>query len=114
MSISEIVNNNLQLTECGYSYDDGETTMCLSNNFIKSLLLTPTIDQLTKNFKIKDICIVGAGKGGYRVAEKYKNDLPTAEYTLMSDADHNFSEVSVQNQIMLIIKKRLGIDQDRC
>lgn len=105
-AIIDIFSSNIHQSQKGPRYyDDKENKVRLSPEFMESLIGMPTIEKATKMTKNKDIEIIGAGKGGYKIAEKYHLNLPKSEYTLLPNADHNFSNKQDVNKIIEIISE---------
>lgn len=114
LAIADIFLSNIRQSQKGQKYyDDGENRVRLSPKFIESLTQMPTIEKVAQMTKNKDIKIIGAGKGGYKIAEKYHINLPKSEYTLLPGANHNFSNKKDFEKINKIIKGRLGTSPSR-
>ncbi|HDQ16807.1 MAG TPA: hypothetical protein ENN31_01645 [Candidatus Vogelbacteria bacterium] len=94
-------------------YNDGKYMFKVSQSFLNSIKICKPIDVLTKNIKDNGcrIDIFGAGKGGYKTAEQYHQNLIGSNYFFLSDADHEFKNKLSKRKILGIIKKRLGAKQ---
>jgi predicted esterase YcpF (UPF0227 family) len=109
LSISDIFLSNLKIKNGKSFYEDKEVNVKISHEFVESLKQTLSIEKLTKISGIKKVHIVGAGLGGYRVAEQYHAALLDSSYTFLPNAGHDFLDVRSTEEIMEIIKKQLGI-----
>lgn len=105
LSISDIILPNVKNSR----YNDGENTFDLYQSFLDSIKSCLSIEDAAKNIKNGErVTIVGAGKGGYKVAERYRDNIFGSQYILLPNADHGFSEEIDQQKILEIIKKWLG------
>lgn len=113
LAITNIIYPNLQAQGSAQIYNDGETLIVLSREFVASLAREPSIEEVSQNKGGGEIHIVGAGRGGHKIAERYHALIPHSRYTLLQGADHNFSDKQSTQEINMIIKKRLEIISSR-
>lgn len=113
LEITNIIYPNLQVQGNAQIYNDGETLVVLSREFIMSLARAPSIEEVAQNKGGDEIYIVGAGCGGHKIAERYYALIPHTHYTLLKSADHNFSDRQSVQEINMIIKKRLEVISSR-
>jgi len=81
----------------------------ISSEFTRSLKKMPSIEELAGRTGLRDVHVIGAGLGGFAVAERYHSCLPDSEYLFLADADHNFSNEKDRLTITRVIKERLGL-----
>ncbi len=108
LPVSEIFLSNTQTVSGKYVYDDGITRLELSAQFIASIK-KPSVTKIKpqKSLSVGYVDILGAGKGGYRIAERYAKALPQSHYMYLRNATHNFDSENDTKIITQLIKKRL-------
>jgi predicted esterase YcpF (UPF0227 family) len=106
LPIKEIVYPNLRKKLNTWTYNDGHKEVILSESFVNSLKKTPSIKSVANQAKSRDVHIVGAGKGGSKVAENYHHYIPQSNYTLLPQSDHNFSSKEDRLKLASIIKSK--------
>ncbi|MFH1145633.1 MAG: hypothetical protein V1707_01565 [bacterium] len=107
LAIADIVIPNIRYRDGTLIYDDGQSQVELSPEFVESLSLAPSIEKAAQHAKKKDIHIVGAGRGGYLVAGSYHSCIGQSSYTLLPNSDHAFSDKKGLDDLFEIIKQRL-------
>ena len=109
VSITDIILPNIKRG----GYDDGTYTFKVSPSFLNSVKISEPIEVLVRNIKNTGhhIYIFGAGRGGYRIAEQYHQNLVGSIYFFLPNADHEFSNRSSRQRILQVIKKRLDAKQ---
>lgn len=109
LSITDIILPN---TKHG-TYNDGTYTFQASKTFLDSIEESDSIEVLTRNIqnKASHIDILGAGRGGYKIAKQYHQNLVGSSYFLLSEANHEFSDQISRQKILGILKKRLDTRQ---
>lgn len=81
-----------------------------SPTFLKSVRACDSIKSLGTGIRNGGhIFIFGAGKGGYKIAEQYHQNLSRSRYIFLSEADHDFSDTTSRRKISKKIKERLGV-----
>lgn len=109
VSIKDIFLTNIkQKKDAEIFYEDYERKIKLSREFCESILNVFSISEVLNRKLEYQIDIIGAGKGGYKIAEPYKSFLRYGDYRFIPDADHNFSNEKYHQEIFSLIKKRLG------
>lgn len=111
-TVKDVIMSNLKHDDKSSIYDDGEYRISLSLDFFNSIQSLPSIDKgAIQQTSIKELSIFGAGKGGYKIAERYLHHLPHAQYTFLQNADHNFSHEQEIHSMLVSIKKRLDVQR---
>ena len=106
LRITDIVLPNVEDNR----YFDGIHTFDLSQEFIESLKTCPSIENVSKKLRTgENVFIFGAGRGGFKIAELYKENITGCHYFFLPEADHNFSEELDRQKILDLIKKRLDL-----
>lgn len=107
--ISKIILPNTKMERGRYVYNDGIRKLFLSSSFMRSIKRSPSMQKVAYSIQSKHILIIGAGKGGHRIAERYYRALPNACYRLLLGADHNFSRTKDVQKLVLIIETWLDV-----
>lgn len=105
ISIADIILSNISRG----IYDDGEYTFKASSDFLNSIKESKSINILTNDIdnNVYTIDIFGAGKGGYKIAEEYHQNLTDSDYFFFPNAEHKFEDQASRREILQVIKKRL-------
>lgn len=113
LTIAEIIAPNLYEENSILTYGDGTRHTILSYEFASSLKDTPSIENVCETCHARDVCIIGAGNGGYKIAEKYAAHIMSSQYLFLPNANHDFSSPNDRKRIFEVIKKRLEIMPSR-
>lgn len=113
LSVSDIVVPNLKHENGAWLYDDGEYKMQISTAFVESIKRLPSIKESCERLQNAEVCILGAGKGGHKVAEQYHQSTPHSQYIFLPNADHAFSDEENKREILTTIEKRLDTMSSR-
>lgn len=108
LSLSDIFLPNTKRQNNVYVYSDSEREIKLKPEFVESLKSVYPIERLGSLGRKDEIDIIGAGRAGYRIAEKYHKALKNSSYTLLPDSDHDFSSKKDQAAILDQLLKKLG------
>jgi hypothetical protein len=107
--IKDIISNNIKSINGSYIYNDGNTKLNISSEFVESVKSAPTIKESAANVISNNVYIFGAGKGGHKIAIQYSWCIPQSKYFLSPNSDHQFSDENNKKQIIEVIKKQLGL-----
>ena len=113
LALADIVLNNAKHYDGAYFYADGKRRVELSPEFVESIKRMPPIEKSPVNMTSQDIYIFGAGRGGYKIAERYQKHMPHAHYIFLPYANHEFSTEDDRQRILAVIKKRLDAMSNR-
>lgn len=104
LSISDIISPRIYMHKSKSFYKDSERQIELNNKFLQSLKKTSTLKTSCELSQSRKVFIVGAGKGGYKIAQQYAEYLPASMHRFLPTADHNFSKTKDRKEIIKIIK----------
>lgn len=102
--IADIILPSLKRNGESYLYSDGTHHLSISQNFIQSVKNAPSIEKSAQNIRSNRVHIFGAGKAGYKIAEQYHAYLQNSDYSLIPNADHDFSAEEDLQKIFMTIK----------
>lgn len=102
-----LLDPSMNVSEIVKSLGNG---FAFSPTFLKSVRACASIENLATNIQSGErIFIVGAEKGGHKIAEQYHQNLSGSQYVFLSGANHDFSDETSRQEIFQIIKGRLGM-----
>ena len=91
LSIDDMAHRILARHDGRWVLENEGSAAPVSDAFVHSLSHVPSVPTVAQAMTSTVVHVIAAGKGGWKVARQYYSDLPSASYTLLPNADHNFS-----------------------